>query len=311
MFRESLNGVSLCIIIISNNLGDVPFIGTESFFVLLDGHNFITDSDISQAFAAFFELQQFHLVGVIVLEAEDLLIIGSQVVMFDVLLFNFQKWLSNFVQVIEQALSLDIVVKFCMFSFKSSPLCLSNDVSTAMSMCLVNEVASLIKASVEASNDCLSWVSHFQMNSFIDFVTDIIKALFNENNFIHIIKLLENKGTSSILNWLKSLQNINHEVLILKVVPRIKTMFSTSMLVWNIEEPLEIIEESHEKEIRVNHSSDVNWKLIKQTLIFFFRDALVLIVAPSVIKEVFYLHFQIKLDILTLVKLLDETKEFG
>ena len=106
-----------------------------------------------------------------------------------------------------------------MFNFKSSPLCLSNNVSTAVSMRLVDEVASLVIASHESSDDCLSWTSHFQMDGLVDFITDVVVALFDEDNFVNIIKLLEDECASSILDWFKSLQNIDHEVLILKVVP--------------------------------------------------------------------------------------------
>lgn len=57
------------------------------------------------------------------------------------------------------------------------------------------------------------------MDGLVDFITDVVVALFDEDNFVNIIKLLEDECASSILDWFKSLQNIDHEVLILKVVP--------------------------------------------------------------------------------------------
>ena len=44
-------------------------------------------------------------------------------------------------------------------------------------------------------------------------------------------------------------------------------MLSSCVVIWDCKKPLEIVKESHEKEIGVDHSSDVNWKLVEQSFI--------------------------------------------
>ena len=81
---------------------------------------------------------------------------------------------------------------------------------------------------MERSNNCLAIESQLQVNLLIDFVTDVILAFFDENNFIDIIKFLEQELIRKIQHWFKSLQNINHEILEFKVTPCVKAVSISS-----------------------------------------------------------------------------------
>jgi len=103
--------------------------------------------------------------------------------------------------------------------FELPPVLLSDDVSFASNVGLVDEQTSLIKACFESTDYRLAWESHFKMDLFVNFVADVVKAFFDENDFVNVIKLREEEFSLVVVDWLQILENLDHEVLVLKVAP--------------------------------------------------------------------------------------------
>lgn len=74
-----------------------------------------------------------------------------------------------------------------MIVLKSPPFYLTDDVSRTRREGFVYEQTSLVITGFKPTDDGLSRVSHFQMDLFIDFISDIIEALLDENDLIYII----------------------------------------------------------------------------------------------------------------------------
>lgn len=194
---------------------------------------------------------------------------------------------------------------------KSSPILLPDDVPFAGDVCLVDEEASLVEAGFKATNDRLSWESHFEMDLFVDFVSDIIEAFFNENDFVYVIQFGEEELPLVVMHWLKILKNLDHEVLVLEIAPRVEAVLVSRILVWNAEIVSEALQETHEQEISVNLPLNLNRKLFNQSLVFWCTNTLVFIIPPSVVKVLFYSNFHIIFDALSLIELFDKSKEFA
>jgi hypothetical protein len=62
-------------------------------------------------------------------------------------------------------------------------------------------------------------MANLELNFFVNFITDVIKALFNKNNFVNIIQLREYDKVLLKLNWIKVLKKLYHEILVLNIRP--------------------------------------------------------------------------------------------
>ena len=111
-----------------------------------------------------------------------------------------------------------------MICFKLSPILLSDNISFASNKRLIYEKASLVIGCFEFTDDSVSWESHFKMNLLVNFISNVVKPFFNENNLIDVVKFCEKQFTLIVENWLKILKNLNHKVLVFKVFPRVETM---------------------------------------------------------------------------------------
>jgi hypothetical protein len=150
------------------------------------------------------------------------------------------------VDIVEKRLSLDGRIKFRMVTLKCSPVLLSNNVATTCSEGLVNKEAPFIKASFEPTNDSLSRVSHFKMNLLIDFITNIVEPVLNENNFVNVIQFREEKRCFVVVDWFQILKNFNHEFLVLEVSPGVVTVSIWVLIIWDAEVPSKLLKETFE-----------------------------------------------------------------
>lgn len=69
------------------------------------------------------------------------------------------------------------------------------------------------------------------MDLFVNFVADVVKAFFDENDFVNVIKLREEEFSLVVVDWLQILENLDHEVLVLKVAPWVETMLVSRILI--------------------------------------------------------------------------------
>jgi hypothetical protein len=100
------------------------------------------------------------------------------------------------------------------------------------------------------------------MNLLVDFVSNIIKSLFNENDLIYIIKLCEKELTLIVMYWFKILENLDHKVLVFKVAPRVEAVPLSTVLIRNAEIMSEALQESHKQEVSIYLSLYLYRKLL-------------------------------------------------
>lgn len=126
--------------------------------------------------------------------------------MFDIKLLLLQKRSSDPLNIVEKRFSLDMSVQNRMVYFKSVPILLSDGKSCAFCMSLVDEERSSVEAGLISPDHSLARMSNFILDLFIDLVTNIVKAVLDENDFIHIIKLCEYDILSPEADRVKLLQ---------------------------------------------------------------------------------------------------------
>ena len=116
---------------------------------------------------------------------------------------------------------------------------------------------------------------------------------------------------------LKNFKNLNHKVLILNVVPSVKTVINPHILgllglvrviFGKVKELFEVLDEGLEQEVLVNVLLYLRRKLDQQLEILFLSHSLVLIVRPSVSEVVFNLLLELNLDGSTGIESFDQTK---
>jgi len=92
-----------------------------------------------------FTLENFvHFRFVIILKAENLSVIISQVIVMDLLCLQLQKWYSDFALVVEETSLLQRGVDLFVVLLKCTPLLLSYNVALAGGVSLVDEELSLV-----------------------------------------------------------------------------------------------------------------------------------------------------------------------
>lgn len=182
--------------------------------------------------------------------------------MLDICLLLVQQGSSDLVDVIEQCLSLDRAIQLWMLVLQCSPILLSDDVATACCESLVNKEAPLVKASFKPTDHSLARVSHFEMNLLIDFITDIVEPMLDENDLIDVIQLCEEKLGFIIMNWLQILQDFDHEFLVLEIGPGVIAVSIWALIIGNAEVPSEVLQEAFEQEVCIDCSLDFDGKLL-------------------------------------------------
>jgi hypothetical protein len=68
-------------------------------------------------------------------------------------------------------------------------------------------------------------VADFKLHFFVYFITDVIESFLDKNYFVNIIKLRKDYEVLLKFNWIKILQKLDHEILVLYISPRVKAIF--------------------------------------------------------------------------------------
>ena len=129
-------------------------------------------------------------------------------------------------------------------------------------MSFVNEERTSVEAGFIGSNYSLAGMSYFVLNFLVHFVADVVEAIFDENNFVNIVKLCKDYVLRSKPNRVKLLQELDHKVLILKIVPRVETVLVGTCKVRNTKVSSKLLQETNEHKMSVNLALNLTWKLL-------------------------------------------------
>ena len=147
------------------------------------------------------------------------------------------------------------------------PVRLANGVALAFGVGTVDEDLTLVKANVEGTDHCVLAKTQLELFSFVYFVSNVVFTLLDEEDFVNFIKLNVDNLSLRENSWLKRLQNVNHEVLILDIIPSVEAVVNPNsnsiILIWvllgEVKELFEILDEGLEQEITVNLSAHIGW----------------------------------------------------
>lgn len=145
--------------------------------------------------------------------------------MFNVQLFLLHQWSPNALDIVEQSLSFNVPIQHWVVLLQSMQVLLPDAESSALRVGLVNEQRSTVKASLILPNHCFTWVADFKLHFFVYFITDVIESFLDKNYFVNIIKLRKDYEVLLKFNWIKILQKLDHEILVLDISPRVETIF--------------------------------------------------------------------------------------
>ena len=177
--------------------------------------------------------------------------------MLDIEVFLFQQRPSDSLNVMEQCFSLDVSVQNRVVYFKRMPVLLTDREASALGVGLVDEQRATIEASLVGPNHGLAGVPDLVLDLLIDLISDVIKTLFDEDDFVDVIKLCEDNVLVPETDWVKLLQELNHKVLVLEVVPGIEGILVGAGEVGDAEVPPEFLEKADEHEMSVNLALDL------------------------------------------------------
>ena len=89
---------------------------------------------------------------------------------------------------------------------KLNPVGASDAVTFALRVGLVAEDSSLIEGAVECSYNSALSVSDHILLLLIDLISNVALSSLDENNFVDLVKLLEENSSSILLSWLQVLK---------------------------------------------------------------------------------------------------------
>ena len=211
-----------------------------------------------------------QLVLVIVPQSQHLLEISSLVVVNDILFFKLHDWLPDFGDVLVEHFPLQDREELWVVIHDSLPVGLPDRVTFALSMGPVDEDLPLVETNVESTDDGVLAQPQLELLSLVHLIADVVLSLFDEQNLIHLVKLNVNNLSWGKDPWLEVLQNIDHEVLVLDVVPCEERVVNPdgvifiSRLFGEVKELLEVVDERLEQEITVDLPLHVCWQLLQQ-----------------------------------------------
>ena len=301
----------LGLVVVSNDSSKLLLVLGNSSFNLLHANDFFALLLVSSLLESLhlFVNKVNNLILVVVSESENLLIISSFVVKLDVLLFKCKQGSSDFVDEVEQCVILQTDVHFFVLFLQGSESLLTDDITFNILESSVDEQTSLVKTDFKGSDDSLVEMSLLKNNFLVDLIASVVQASLNEDDFVNVIQLVENCGSSWVVNWFKLLKNSDHEVLVVKVLPGVECILVRALSISESEVISETLQEVLEQKVRVNFSLNLKWKLAHNGLIVISGNCVVLVVRPSVLHEILNLNFHVMVNASSLVELFKVTKE--
>lgn len=118
-----------------------------------------------------------------------MLVVGTSLVVFNVQLLLLKERASDPLDVVEQGLTLYVTVQNRVVFFKGVNVFLANAEAGTLGVSFVDEEGAAVEAGLVCTNYGLGGVTDLELYLFIDFISNIVEAIFDENYFIHVIKL--------------------------------------------------------------------------------------------------------------------------
>lgn len=158
-------------------------------------------------------------------------------------------------------------------------------------------------------------ILHTHLLHFVDLVSDWNDTFLDKDDFAKLIELVIEDGVTFGLDGFQIGENINHEVTINRVVPRVKQSIFPSGAEENIptlvksEKGAEILEEWVEQEAAIQFVLDPYRKLKQNILLLFVIDGLIKVVIPFVLKEFLDIFFHLQIYLLPVVEFYKESEK--
>lgn len=219
--------------------------------------------------------------------------------MDDVLLLELHDRLSNLGDVLVENFTLQNGEEFWIIVHDFLPVALSDRVALALGVSSMDKDLTLVEANVESSDDSVRSKSQLELFSLVYLVTDVIVSLLDEQDLVDFVQFHINNFAITEDAWLQRLENLDHEVLVLHVIPGIKTVINPNLLVLSsillgeIKELSEMLDELFEEEVTVNLSLNCRGELIEKFLVLVSTNRLIFVVDPSVIEILLDLELQV------------------
>jgi hypothetical protein len=232
----------------------------------------------------------------------------------DVFLLELHDRLSDLGDVLIEDLSLKDGEEFWIIVHDLLPVALSDGVTLALGVSPMDEDLTLIEANVESSDDSVLSKSQLELFSLVYLITDVIVSLLDEQDLVDFVQLHVNDFTITKDAWLQWLENLDHEVLVLHVIPGIETVINSNLLVLSsilfgeIKELSEVLDELFEQEITINLTLNRSGELIEKFLVLVSTYRLILVVDPAVVEILFDLELKIIRDGSAWVESFDESE---
>jgi len=136
-------------------------------------------------------------------DSQHLLVVRSLLVLQNVLFLAVQNLVLNVSQiVIFNILLQDLAnIRELILVNKLNPVGSSDAVTFALRVSLVAEDSSLIEGAVKCSDNSALGVSDHILLLLIDLISNVALTSLDENNFINLVKLLEQNSSSILLSW--------------------------------------------------------------------------------------------------------------
>jgi hypothetical protein len=204
-----------------------------------------------------------------------------------------------------------VAVKHRMVLLQSVHVLLADAEPGALHVSLVDKQRAAVETGLVGAYHCLAWVTDLEINLLVHLVADIVLTFLDEDDLVNVVQLRENKEVLLDLDWIQMLQELNHKVLILDIGPGVETVFILATQVGDAEVLSKVLQEPKEHEVFVDVALDLARQLLEQGDVLWLRDGLVMVILPSVIKVLLNAFLHPDVDVLALVKLLDQAKKFG
>lgn len=241
---------------------------------------------------------------VVVPQRQNLLEIGSLVVVNDITSLVRHNWLSDLRDVLVEDLALDDREELWIVVHYFLPVLLADVESGTLTVCAVDEDLSFVEADVECPDHGVWAQSHLELLDLVDLVADVVLARLDEDDLVDLVELGVDRLMRGELTRLQLSEDVDHQRLVLEVRPSVETVIDSRLVVailrlqvfGEIEELFELVAEGLKQEVRINLPRDVGRKLDQQIDVARVPQGLVLVVHPHVVEVLLDAHLEVDAD---------------
>ena len=181
----------------------------------------------------------------------------------------------------------------------------SDSVACAVGVSPVNEFGPLVESHVVSSNVNVSVLSEHVVLNPVDFEPCFALALSEEENLVHLVKLVEQNVVGFLLARLQTREQVQHKPSVVVVWVRKESWLVRAIDVVESKEPLEFLQEVFEQKLDVHGLLHLLWQLLENTEIVLLSKSYEFVVLEPVVEVRLDLLFQFDVNWLLSIELSD------